>query len=319
LMDVYCHPFTSGGQEIPIQEAKLTELITLVTNYSCGEEMCEAGAASLPLSWTSYREHGTEFIKASTSPKSICKQLYSVLGMSEKEKKKLGEQGRQWVIDNFSTESVGKFLEDQFDNMDFVDYDFSLEQQEKNPNAVIPEIKDDTEWLTVMYKDVLIMDVDSKDSGLKYWIQEIEKGVERKTIEDYFRRIASQDNQKNKKVDFSELLGKDDAGKRMLYVMPESIGDIYLSTSLFRSAKELYPDYNLYVAVKPEYFDILSGNPYIYKTLQYVPQMDSLTWLEGAGDHNGYFEIAFLPYANTQKFLTYLHNGKDKLAYDINY
>ena len=29
LMDVYCHPFTSGGQEIPIQEAKLTELITL--------------------------------------------------------------------------------------------------------------------------------------------------------------------------------------------------------------------------------------------------------------------------------------------------
>jgi glycosyltransferase involved in cell wall biosynthesis len=40
LMDVYCHPFTSGGQEIPIQEAKLTELITLVTDYSCGEEMC---------------------------------------------------------------------------------------------------------------------------------------------------------------------------------------------------------------------------------------------------------------------------------------
>ena len=47
--------------------------------------------------------------------------------------------------------------------------------------------------------------------------------------------------------------------------------------------------------------------------------MDNLTWLEGAGDHNGYFEIAFLPYGNTQKFLTYLHNGKDKLAYDINY
>ena len=35
LMDVYCHPFTSGGQEIPVQEAKLAELITLVTNYTC--------------------------------------------------------------------------------------------------------------------------------------------------------------------------------------------------------------------------------------------------------------------------------------------
>ena len=40
LLDVYCHPFTSGGQEIPIQEAKLTEIITLVTDYSFGAEMC---------------------------------------------------------------------------------------------------------------------------------------------------------------------------------------------------------------------------------------------------------------------------------------
>ena len=39
LMDCYCHPFTSGGQELPIQEAKLTELVALTTNYSCGEDM----------------------------------------------------------------------------------------------------------------------------------------------------------------------------------------------------------------------------------------------------------------------------------------
>ena len=57
LMDVYVHPFTSGGQEIPIQEAKLTELITLVTNYSCGEECCEEAAFSLPLEWDKYLEH----------------------------------------------------------------------------------------------------------------------------------------------------------------------------------------------------------------------------------------------------------------------
>ena len=49
LMDVYCHPFTSGGQEIPVQEAKLTELITLVTNYSCGEDCCSPESGGLPL------------------------------------------------------------------------------------------------------------------------------------------------------------------------------------------------------------------------------------------------------------------------------
>ena len=63
-MDVYCHPFTSGGQEIPIQEAKLTELITLVTNYSCGEDSCNPESGGIPLEWSEYREPGTQFIKA---------------------------------------------------------------------------------------------------------------------------------------------------------------------------------------------------------------------------------------------------------------
>ncbi|MBT7437991.1 MAG: glycosyltransferase, partial [Cellvibrionales bacterium] len=49
LMDVYCHPFTSGGQEIPVQEAKLAELVTLVTNYSCGEDCCTEESGGLPL------------------------------------------------------------------------------------------------------------------------------------------------------------------------------------------------------------------------------------------------------------------------------
>ena len=71
--------------------------------------MCEKDAGSIALDWTSYREHQTEFIKASTSPKSICKQLYNVFRMTDNEKSRLGKKARQWVIDNFSTESVGKF------------------------------------------------------------------------------------------------------------------------------------------------------------------------------------------------------------------
>lgn len=320
LMDVYCHPFTSGGQEIPIQEAKLTELITLVTNYSCGEEMCEPEAGSLALDWASYTEHSTEFIKASTNPRSIAKQLHKVYKMSEAEKSRLGKKARQWVIDNFSTEAVCSLMEKQFEKMDFVNYDtFSLKSEEKNPNATIEGSEDNITWLKELYSKILKMEVEDNDSGLKYWMDEIKKGTTRETIENYFRRVAQQENQKNTKVEFGDLLDKDDEGKRLLYVMPESIGDIYLSTSLFKSAKEMYPDYNLYVAVKPEYFSILDGNPYIHKVIQYIPQMDNLTWLEGQGDHKGFFEIAFLPFANTQRVLTYLHNAKDKLAYDINY
>lgn len=138
----------------------------------------------------------------------------------------------------------------------------------------------------------------------------------RKQIEDYFRKVALEENQKNKTIDFSELLDRDDQGRRLLYVMPESIGDIYISTSLFRSLKEQYPNYNLYVAVKENYFDILTANPYIHKVIPYLLQMDNQVWLEGTGDHKGYFEIALLPYALTQRFLNYLNNGKSVVAYE---
>ena len=101
--------------------------------------------------------------------------------------------------------------------------------------------------------------------------------------------------------------------------MPEGIADIFSSTSLFKSVKELYPECNLYVATRPEFFEILDGNPYIYKVIPYVSDMDNLLWLEGNGDHEGYFEVAYIPYVNTQRIFTYQHNGKDKLEYDLDY
>ena len=320
LMDVYCHPFTSGGQEIPIQEAKYAGLITLVTDYSCGEEMCQDDAYSLTLKWSEYREQGTEFRKASTKPDSIASQINRVFKMPQQKRDEWGKKARDWAIKNFSTYNVGGLIEKEIDSMPDVDFSkISFEEKEKQPYAELKNIEDNTEWLIHAYKEILLMDVDKDDDGHKYWMGEFKKGATKRDIENYFRNVAVKDNEKNKKSDFSDLLDKDDEGKRLLYCMPESIGDIYLSTSLFKSIKELYPEYNLYVAVKQEYFELLEGNKHVHKVIPFFPQMDNLPWLEGQGEHKGYFEIAFLPYGNTQRFLTYLHNAKDKLAYDINY
>ena len=163
--------------------------------------------------------------------------------------------------------------------------------------------------------------VDENDDGYKYWMSALCKGMSRQEVENYFREVAQNDNKKiTKDVSFEELLDKDDKGKRILYVMPESIGDVFMSTSLFRSLKELYPEHNLYVATKPENFEILQGNEHVHKTLPWMSEMENQLWLEGHGKHKGYFEIAFLPFINTQRILTYLHNGKDKVAYkDLTY
>ena len=131
LMDVYCHPFTSGGMEIPIFEAKMTELVTLVTNYSCGEDSSTTESGSFALDWSEYREPGTQFIKASTYPSSIAKQLKKVWQMGENKRIQMGKKGRQWTIDNYSTEAVGKKLEKILDAMPDVDYDFDWGKEEK--------------------------------------------------------------------------------------------------------------------------------------------------------------------------------------------
>lgn len=316
-MDVYCHPFTSGGQEIPIQEAKLTELITLVTNYSCGEDCCTKESAGLPLNWTEYREPGTQFIKASTSPDSIAYQLKKVFKMSVNKRKEWGKKARDFAIENYSIESVGKKLEKILDNMEFTNWDFDFKVKPKNPEYNPPRIEDQSEWLKNIYKNILDMNIHESDEGHKHWTKRLSEDMTREDVLKYFKQVATQENEKNKKVDFADLLDKDDEGKRLLISMPQSIGDIYLCTSLLKNIKETYPNYNIYFATKPEYFEILEGNPYIHRVIQYNKNLDNLTTMEGYGNHKGFFEVAFLPFIGTQRMLNYMHNGKDKIQFDI--
>ena len=316
IMDVYCHPFTSGGQEIPIQEAKLCELITLVTNYSCGEEMCEPEAQSLELGWTKYTEHGTQFIKASTTPFSIAKQLNKVLNMKPEAKNKMGLLARQWVLDNFSAEAIGQKFEQYLDSLSAVDYDFDLSPVKQDPEAQVPQIQDNKEWLNSLYKNILKR-TEEDTEGLNYWLNELVKGANRKDIEDHFRQVAAKDNSKNFPTTLEDLLDKDDSGRRLLIVMPKSIGDVYWTTSLLPSIKNQYPEYNLYFATEKMYFDMLAGNDFIHKVIPYHPSMENLLALEGAGDNQGLFEIVFLPHLGVQKMFDYQHNGKSNIQFDL--
>ena len=317
LMDFYCHPFTSGGQEIPIQEAKFTELITAVTNYSCGEEQCEEGSGSLPLNWSEYREHQTEFKKASTCPASIASSIDIVYNMSPEERKKKGELSRQWALDNFSVEVVGKKFEEFIDSTDCTGYDFeedSADSQKRNfPEALIPNVENDSEWILELYKRILNTENHVNDDGYKNWMNALANKVPRKQVEGYFRKVAKDHNDKYFPTKIEDFLDKDDQGKRIVYVMPDSAVDVFLSTSLFESIKDKYPDYNLYVATKPEYFKILDGNEYVHKVIKYSNQFDNTLFLEGVSDHQGLFEIAFTPHLVTQKLSNYIHNGKDKI------
>jgi ADP-heptose:LPS heptosyltransferase len=94
--------------------------------------------------------------------------------------------------------------------------------------------------------------------------------------------------------------------------MPQSAGDVLMVNSLLQNLKALYPDHNIYFITLPQFFEIVDEHPAVHKVLPYSPIFDNLLFLEGQGEHKGYFELAFLPFITTQRHFTYQHNGKDR-------
>ena len=316
LMDVYCHPFTSGGQEIPIQEAKLTELITLVTNYSCGEDSCSEESGGFPLEWHEYREPGTQFIKASTDPEHILHMLEHVYNMPEEDKLEIGKKSRKWVINNFSIEVIGKQLESVIDNMPEVEYDYNTSIKVMDEDYNPSEGLNSDDLIIDLYKKILQEDVDRNSEGFKHWKDRLAVGMKSEDLISHFKNVAIKNNYKNKKPDLKNLLG-DDEGCRIAVVIPESETDVLLINSLLEQLKINYKDYNIYVFTKIEYFDLIEDNSNLYKLLPYTQHLDNTFALEGRGSEKGLFEMVFYPNTTTQKNPCYIHNGLSKNQFSL--
>jgi len=289
LMDVYCHPFTSGGQEIPIQEAKLTELITLVTEYSCGLDSCSPESGGIPLEWSEYREPGTQFIKASTYASSISKNIKKVYKMSPEKRKVKGQKSRQYVIDNYSSNAIGKKLENILDGMPEVSWDFDFSFEKRDPNYKPPEIKDNGLWIIDLYKNILKTDINQNDEGFKHWINRLSKDMDRKSVLEYFHSVAEKENNENVKIKFENLF-EDNENKKALMVCAGDSNLVFSSTCLLKSFKDNYPNTDLYFACHSQFQHILNGNPYIKKTLPYHKNMENEFNMIGRGDSNGYVD-----------------------------
>ena len=312
LMDVYCHPFTSGGQEIPIQEAKLTELITLVTNYSCGEDCSTEASGGFPLEWAEYREPGTQFIKASTLPISIFSQLQHVYNLPLETKKLLGKSARQFVIDNYSIEVVGKFFENLFDSFPHVDYVFENKKlkcdafYDPDPNL------QDKEWVESLYDNILTK---QDPAGVVHWMQRLKADLKRSDVLNYFRKVALSENQNSFLDEMLSSLKENKDSKKIAFIQPNGVEEIIIATSLVTSIKKIYPDYDIYFFTRNEYFDLINSHPDVKKVLNYFNKMDDPLFFEGKGSNNKYFDIVFAPYLSINN--NYFRNAEDIIQYNI--
>lgn len=324
IFSLYSHPATSGACELPCVEAALTEKIITTCPYSFGEDIIENNKGSIPMKFTFYTEHGTQFLKSQPSAYELSKIFKKVYEMKPQTKIKMEQDSRKWALDNYSIEINGKKIENFIDeqpllnNEDFESIEVN-ENKKHNPNAKIEPNDDNIVWLKSLYKQILDMDVSDEDEGVRHWLNQIEKNAPKEQIENYFRQIATQEIQKNSKIQFRELFDQDENLKRVLLVQPESIGDVFLVTSLFESIRNRYPQnkYKFYVATKPEYRDLIDGNPYVDKWIPYDPIMDNLIAIEGGMGNQKICDIVYNPYFGTQRLLSYMHNGEDKIDLEL--
>lgn len=311
LMDVYCHPFTSGGQELPIQEAKLNELITLVTNYSCGEDSCSEESGGLPLEWSEYREPGTQFIKATTSSVSICDQLEKVYKMPLKQREKIGKKSRKFIIDNYSVEIIGKKFEKIFDSLPEIDYDFNQEDSPFDPYYSPDETLSDEEWIKSLYLNMLC-EIDIK--GVEHWLKRLKSDLDRSKVLLYFRKVSKDKLNSQKVKNLINQLSKNTKEKRIAYIEPDDEKQVIISTSILSSIKKNYPEHKIYYITKLQNFDLINSHPDIEEVLEYSDEMINPLMLEGKGDKKGVFDIVFAPHLSINN--NYFRNCKDILDYD---
>lgn len=314
ISDACISCYTSGGFEYINPQALLCGLPLLCTEYSSGEDFVEQEFVSR-LDGTFTYEMGTGFKKHVPNQNTMVKFYKKICEMSEKERLEIGKRGREWALKTFDVNIIGKKVEEWIDSVSPHNWDFQLpKQQLKNPNAQIENIPEDAAWVKQLYNKILNCEPDP--NGWSYWQNLLKQGAPRDQILNQFRSIATNDNQKLGQLQqqtLESLLDKNDK-KRLLITMPDSIGDVFLLSSTFESLRKRYPrpEWTIYLATNPQYYELVEANPLIDHLIPYNPSMDNLLAMEGAGDQKGLFNIVYMPHIPTQRFLTYIHGGEDK-------
>lgn len=311
LADAGVSAFTSGGQEYGNNQTLLCGLPLACTNYSCGEDFCEQPFVT-PLSWHIYHEERSNFIKAATDESSITSFMRRVHKMSPRDRAFLGEQGRAWAVDTFGIAAIGAQWEKLFDTMPVPDWSsITLTHVPKNEALPMPEGLDDEAFVTTLYKEVLAMDEPVTGEGARHWAARLKAGVTRADVHRFFIQTAQEENKKNgvgqQAVKFRSLL-TENGRKRVLFVIPRSIGDVFIVTALFESIHKQHPDSDLYVATEPQYHSLLADNPYVFRVLPYLPAMENELMMCGQGTSHYYFDAYYNPAITTQQHLAYLNS-----------
>ncbi len=317
LSDLVINPISSGGFEMSSFQAKMCGKILATTSYSCGLDACSEESAGIPLDWEAYTEANTVFTKSTTKPLSICDSMEKVFFMPKEEKAEMEKKARDFAVKYCSTDAVCEKLEKMFlehPEAELLDSDF--EPQPKNISHIPPNNLSPEEFAIDILQNMMLEKVDLNTSHVKNWATHLRKSNDYQGVYNHFQKLALEFNAglNNKPVDLSELLDKDDEGKRLAIVIPESAGDVIMINSMLRKFKALYPDQNIYFFTRPEFFSLIEGHESIHRIMEYSPVVENMFFMTGNGTHNGYFNFAFFPHNLSQRTMSYQNGNTEARA-----
>jgi ADP-heptose:LPS heptosyltransferase/glycosyltransferase involved in cell wall biosynthesis len=190
------------------------------------------------------------------------------------------------------------------------------------PESVVwdPILIKGSRWANVKEDDVKrkMEKIAKSYSKPKEWAQElslkvVEKFDLQKTNEAFLqvlkKALLENVSQELNPVEYLSSLMDTPESFNVIYTMPMSTGDVFISTAVIDGLmKQLPEDAKIYFATNPKYFDILKGNKNIYKCIPWTQQMASIDLLEEV------FDLALTPNMATQyTFSNWVRRGHGRL------
>jgi ADP-heptose:LPS heptosyltransferase/glycosyltransferase involved in cell wall biosynthesis len=326
LLDVYIQMSIAEGDGMPVQNAKACGVPVIMSDYAALYEKARNGGGipvkgdleteSETMQWRHWFDRDV-FVEKLT-------KIFKKKGLIEK----LGREGRKCIETYYNWDLTAKKWEYLLDKAEIKKRDDTWDTSEKPfimPEEALAEKEGLTneEFITECYRELLGREPD--DEGKANWLDNIQRGQTRQDIESYFR---SKTNAKNHAIEMvkgsneggapsvginplevmANQMNKDDKF-RILYCMPQTAGDVLLSTAIVKALKEKHPEASIYFATEKRYFPILKGNPNITKLFEYNDALLNYRASEPFGPQRGFVDLCYCPFIVTQRIPHWIHGG----------
>jgi len=321
LMDVYVQMSIAGAAEMPIVNAKACGVPVIVSGYAAMYEQGLNGGGMI-VKGDLETEAETMQRRFWFNREDLVEKL-TKLFRKPNLLKKLGKEARECAVKYYNWDLAAKKWEYILLSRNLKPLSETWQKPIKTyiipSNPIYKENLSNEEFITQCYQKILNREPDPE--GYSHWLNQLSRGRPREDIEKFFRRIAERNNRAAELLEKGKLnvlspIEKikrefDPADKfRILYCMPQTAGDVLISTAIVRKLKEKYPNASIYFATEKRYFDILKGNPDIKKVIEYKDFMLNYRIPEPFGPQKGFVDLCFCPFIVTQRIPHWIHGGK---------